>query len=62
MSVLTNFSDMVRTSIEEGIDIIFTGAGLPRDLPKYLGEGRKTKLVPIISSARAAKIIFVKWF
>ena len=61
MSVLTNFSDMVRTSIEEGIDIIFSGAGLPLDLPKYLGKGIKTKLVPIVSSARAASILCKKW-
>ncbi|MCK4747536.1 MAG: nitronate monooxygenase, partial [Bacteroidales bacterium] len=61
MSVLTNFSDMVKTSIEEGIDIIFSGAGLPLDLPKYLGQGMKTKLVPIVSSGRAANIIAQKW-
>jgi len=61
MSVLTNFSDMVRTSIEEGIDIIFSGAGLPLDLPKYLGNGMQTKLVPIVSSSRAASIICHKW-
>jgi nitronate monooxygenase len=61
MSVITNFSDMVKTSIEEGIDIIFSGAGLPLDLPKYLEEGIKTKLVPIVSSARAATIICQKW-
>ncbi len=61
MSVITNFSDMVRTSIEEGIDIIFSGAGLPLDLPKYLSEGIKTKLVPIISSGRAASILIQKW-
>ena len=61
MSVLTNFADMVRTSIEEGIDIIFSGAGLPLDLPKYLGNGMKTKLVPIVSSGRAANIITQKW-
>jgi nitronate monooxygenase len=61
MSVITNFSDMVRTSMEEGIDIIFAGAGLPLDLPKYLKEGAKTKLVPIVSSGRAASIICRKW-
>ncbi|MCP4551236.1 MAG: nitronate monooxygenase [Bacteroidetes bacterium] len=61
MSVLTNFSDMVRTSIDEGIDIIFAGAGLPLDLPKYLQKGNTTKLVPIISSDRAASIICTKW-
>lgn len=61
MSVITNFSDMVRTSVEEGIDLIFSGAGLPLDLPKYLGGSTKTKLVPIVSSARAAGIIINKW-
>lgn len=61
MSVLTNFSDMVKTSIEEGIDIIFAGAGLPLDLPKYLQNGMKTKLVPIVSSGRAASILCDKW-
>ncbi|MFO8233966.1 MAG: nitronate monooxygenase [Bacteroidales bacterium] len=61
MSVITNFSDMVRTSIEEGIDVIFSGAGMPLDLPKYLGKGSKTKLVPIISSSRAANILCKKW-
>jgi len=61
MVALTNYSDMVRTSIEEGIDIIFSGAGLPLDLPKYLPPKAKTKLVPIISSARAATILCKKW-
>ena len=61
MVALTNFSDMVKTSISEGIDIIFAGAGLPLDLPQYLPEGSKTKLVPIVSSARAAEIILKKW-
>lgn len=61
MSVLTNFSDMVRISMEEKIDIIFSGAGLPLDLPSYLVEGAKTKLVPIVSSGRAASIIAHKW-
>ena len=62
MSVITNFSDMVKTTIEEGIDVIFSGAGLPLDLPKYLSEGIKTKLVPIVSSGRAASIICNKWY
>jgi nitronate monooxygenase len=61
MSVITNFSDMVRTSIEEKIDIIFSGAGMPLDLPKYLDKFSKTKLVPIVSSGRAASIICKKW-
>ncbi|WP_461210236.1 NAD(P)H-dependent flavin oxidoreductase [Desulfocurvus sp. DL9XJH121] len=61
MVALTNFADMVRTSIREKADIIFSGAGLPLDLPGYLTEGAKTKLAPIVSSGRAASIITRKW-
>jgi NAD(P)H-dependent flavin oxidoreductase YrpB (nitropropane dioxygenase family) len=61
MVALSNYDDLVRTSIEEGIDIIISGAGLPLDLPKYLTPGCKTRLVPIVSSARAAALICNKW-
>lgn len=62
MVAMTNFSDMVRTAIKEGADIIFSGAGLPLNLPSFLTEGAKTKLAPIISSARAAKLLCEKWW
>ena len=61
MVALTDYPDMVRTAIAEGIDIIFSGAGLPLDLPGYLTSGSQTKLVPIVSSARAAQILCKKW-
>jgi nitronate monooxygenase len=61
MVALTNYADMVRTAIAEGIDLIFSGAGLPLDLPGFLTPESKTKLVPIVSSARAANIICKKW-
>jgi len=61
MVALSNFADMVSTSVKEGADVIFSGAGLPLDLPKYLHDGAKTKLVPIVSSGRAASIICKKW-
>jgi nitronate monooxygenase len=69
MVALTNFTDLVRTSIREGADIIFSGAGLPLDLPKYLreefpgelAEKTRTKLVPIVSSGRAAAVLCKKW-
>ncbi|MCS7202430.1 MAG: nitronate monooxygenase [Dictyoglomus sp.] len=61
MVALTNFIDMVKTSIEEKVDIIFAGAGLPLDLPKYLTKESRTKLVPIVSSVRAARIIAKTW-
>ena len=62
MVAMTNFSDMVRTAIKEGADIIFSGAGLPLNLPSFLTEGAKTKLAPIVSSARAAKVLCEKWW
>lgn len=34
MVVLTDFASLVRTSIAEGADLIFSGAGLPMELPK----------------------------
>ncbi len=61
MVALSNFADMARTAIEEKADVIFAGAGLPLDLPSYRTVDSKTKLVPIVSSARASKIICEKW-
>ena len=61
MVALSNYAEMVRTAINEKIDVIFTGAGLPLDLPLYLTQESKTKLVPIVSSSRAARIICEKW-
>ena len=58
---LSNYAEMVRTAISEKIDVVFAGAGLPLDLPLYLTPESKTKLVPIVSSSRAAKIICDKW-
>jgi nitronate monooxygenase len=61
MVALSNFADMARTAVEEGIDIIFSGAGLPLNLPQFVDINIKTKLVPIVSSGRAACIIAKKW-
>ena len=62
MVAMSNFADMVKTAIAEKADIIFSGAGLPLNLPSFLTEGAKTKLAPIVSSARAAKLLCQKWF
>lgn len=68
MCALTNYGDMVRTSIREHVDVIISGAGLPLDLPGYLREvseemkeDMRTKLIPIVSSGRAANILCRKW-
>jgi NAD(P)H-dependent flavin oxidoreductase YrpB (nitropropane dioxygenase family) len=61
MVALSNYADMVRTAIEEEIDIIFAGAGLPLNLPQFLKGTKKTKLVPIVSSGKAAGLISKRW-
>lgn len=61
MVALSNFSDMAKTAIEEGIDVIFSGAGLPLNLPAFIKETKATKLVPIVSTARAASLIAKRW-
>ena len=61
MVALTHYPELVTAAIQEEIDIIFSGAGLPLDLPKYLTPGSRTKLVPIVSSGRAATLISRKW-
>jgi len=62
MVAMSNYADMVKTAIEEGIDVIFSGAGLPLNLPQFLTGKERTKLVPIVSSSRAAGIITKKWY
>lgn len=68
MVALTTFTQMVRQAIESRVDLIFSGAGLPLDMPRHLRElcetkkeEFKTRLVPIISSGRAASVIARKW-
>lgn len=61
MVALTNFADMAKTAIQEKADIIFAGAGLPLNLPSFLQKDSVTKLAPIVSSARAARLICEKW-
>lgn len=61
MVALSNYVDMVKTAIAEKVDIIFSGAGMPLDLPSYLEKDSTTKLVPIVSSVRAARLICEKW-
>lgn len=59
MVALNNYEDYVNCCIENGADIIISGAGLPMDLPKF-AQG-KIKIAPIVSSGRACKIILQRW-
>jgi len=60
MVVLSNYEELVRVSVEENVDLIICGSGLPLDLPGLVGD-KDIKLIPIVSSARALNIICKKW-
>lgn len=60
MVVLSNYEELVKICVEEKVDMIISGAGLPLDLPKQTA-GSNIKLIPIVSSVRALNIIYRKW-
>lgn len=60
MCALTHYEEYVRCCIENGADLIISGAGLPTDLPKYT-KGSSIKLAPIVSPPRTAKVLLKLW-
>jgi len=60
MCALTNYDELVAVAEEEKVDVIISGAGLPMKLPSLVKNPR-TKLLPIVSSSRAAHIICTNW-
>lgn len=60
MVAMKNYEEYVMESLRSGIDLIISGAGLPTSLPKF-AKGFKTKLAPIVSSPKAASVIFKLW-
>jgi nitronate monooxygenase len=61
MVALTDFEELVWIAARAGADLIISGAGLPLKLPGLIPEGYGPKLVPIVSSGRAAKILCSRW-
>jgi NAD(P)H-dependent flavin oxidoreductase YrpB (nitropropane dioxygenase family) len=65
MVALSDYDELVRVAVAEGADLVFIGAGLPLKVPEIWPsdewEKVTTKIVPIVSSFRAAKIIFQSW-
>ncbi|MGN0298918.1 MAG: NAD(P)H-dependent flavin oxidoreductase [Lachnospiraceae bacterium] len=60
MTALHNYADHVRTAAQAGADVIISGAGLPVKLPEYV-VGTDTKIAPIVSSEKAARILLKNW-
>ncbi|MDD4953917.1 MAG: nitronate monooxygenase family protein [Candidatus Omnitrophica bacterium] len=60
MCALTNYEDLVNAAQEESVNVIISGAGLPLKLPSLI-KNKETKIVPIVSSARATTLICGTW-
>lgn len=65
MMALTDHEDLIKVAVEENIDLIIMGAGLPLKIPGMLAEAglanTRTKFAVKVSSAKAAKLIFQYW-
>ena len=60
MCALTDYDELVNVAQKEQVDVIISGAGLPLKMPAIV-KNPQIKLVPIVSSGRAAKIICAGW-
>lgn len=60
MVATKSYARYVKASVEEGIDLIISGAGLPVSLPELV-KGSNVKIAPIVSTAKAASVICRLW-
>ncbi|MDD3746638.1 MAG: nitronate monooxygenase family protein [Anaerostipes sp.] len=60
MVVTKNYAEHVKEAVKNGIDLIISGAGLPTELPGLV-KGSKTKIAPIVSSTKSARVILKLW-
>jgi len=60
MVATKNYALYVKEAVKAGADIIISGAGLPVNLPELV-KGAKTKIAPIVSTAKSAMVICKMW-
>ncbi len=60
MVALSNYKELVEVCVQEKVDYIISGAGLPLVLPEYVGDA-DIALIPVISSGRALEVIVKNW-
>jgi len=61
MRAVSDYAASVRTALEQGIDALVVGAGLPLDLPELAQDHPKAALIPILSDARGVALLWKKW-
>lgn len=58
---INEYGRVVRDACEAGANIIITGAGLPTNMPEFTKNFPDVALVPIVSSAKACRILCERW-
>lgn len=61
MRAVSSYAASVKRALEDGIDAVVVGAGLPLDLPELAQDHPKALLVPILSDARGVQLMVRKW-
>lgn len=64
VALVSTYEDSVLGALDGGAEVIISGAGLPLHLPAVVAKhpaADRTMLIPIVSSGRAAEIIFKRW-
>lgn len=61
LHAINDYGKVVKDACEAGFNIIITGAGLPTSMPELTKNYPEVALVPIVSSARALRLICRKW-
>jgi len=61
LRAINDYERVVTDALDAGADIIVTGAGLPLELPRLTKNYPGVAIVPIVSSARALRVICRKW-
>ncbi|MBL8332357.1 MAG: nitronate monooxygenase [Rubrivivax sp.] len=61
MRATSAYAASVTRSLQEGIDAVVVGAGLPLDLPDLAREHPQALLIPILSDARGVALVVKKW-
>jgi nitronate monooxygenase len=58
---INDYGRVVTDACEAGANMIITGAGLPTNMPEFTKDYPDVALIPIVSTARALKIIIKRW-
>ena len=57
---MKDYDEHVKAAVDAGADLIVSGAGLPIELPGLV-ESSSTKIAPIVSTEKSAKVILKYW-